>query len=87
MKPEPRIVDGVPMCSEFCANFRSNGGMARCLIDSSIFVPLHPCEPAIRNLVAQVAEVKRLCKSHNNPGSNPGAHKLAGDVLRILEDV
>lgn len=33
----------------------------------------------------KLAQIEALCRRYAHPGSNPGAHRLAVDVLWILE--
>ena len=36
-------------------------------------------------LIDRLERIAALCRKHNNAGSNPGAHALAGKILKIVE--
>lgn len=48
--------------------------------DSNILSPRD-----LTDLTDRLNRIADLCRKHNNPASNVGAHALAGKVLKIVE--
>ncbi len=45
----------------------------------------HTSQPVTNNHRSKLAQIELLARQHNNPGVNYGAHRLASQIVSIIE--